>query len=65
MPLVELKIFNRVATLTLCRPEALNAINQALLRDFEEALRQVQEASEVACYLSRRAADGRFLRAAI
>ena len=46
MPLVELEISNRVATLTLCRPEALNAINQALLRDFEEALRQVREVSE-------------------
>ena len=47
MPLIELEISNRVATLTLCRPEALNAINQALLREFEEALRQVQEASGV------------------
>lgn len=47
MPLVELEISNRVATLTLCRPEVLNAINQALLRDFEDALRQVQEASDV------------------
>ena len=37
MPLVELEISNRVATLTLCCPEALNAINQALLRDFEAA----------------------------
>ena len=53
MPLVELEIFNRVATLTLCRPEALNAINQALLRDFEEALRQVQEASEVAVLVTQ------------
>lgn len=47
MSLIDLEISNRVATLTLCRPEALNAINQALLRDFEEVLRQVQEASEV------------------
>lgn len=47
MPLVELEISNRVATLTLCRPEALNAINQALLRDFEDALRQVREVPEV------------------
>ena len=47
MPLVELEISNRVATLTLRRPEALNAINQALLHDFEEALREVREASEV------------------
>ena len=47
MSLIELEISNRIATLTLCRPEALNAINQALLYDFEEALRQVQEASEV------------------
>ena len=47
MPLIELEISNRVATLTLCRPEALNAINQALLREFEEALRQMQEASDV------------------
>ena len=47
MPLIELEISNRVATLTLSRPEALNAINQALLGDFEKALRQIQEASEV------------------
>ena len=47
MPLIELEISNRVATLTLCRPEVLNAINQALLREFQEALRQVREASEV------------------
>ena len=47
MPLIELEISNRVATLTLCRPEALNAINQALLREFEETLRRVQEASDV------------------
>ena len=53
MPLVELEISNRVATLTLCRPEALNAINQALLRDFEEALCRVREASEVAVLVTR------------
>ncbi len=47
MSLIDLEISNRVATLTLRRPEALNAINQALLRDFEDALCQVQEASEV------------------
>ena len=47
MSLIELHISNRVATLTLCRPEALNAINQALLREFEETLRRVQEASDV------------------
>lgn len=47
MPLIELEISNRVATLTLNRPEALNAINQALLCDFEEALGRVQAASEV------------------
>ena len=53
MPLVELEIFNRVATLTLCRPEALNAINQALLHDFEEAVRQVQETSDVAVLVTQ------------
>ena len=53
MSLVELEISNRVATLTLCRPEALNAINQALLCDFEEALRQVQKASEVAVLVTQ------------
>lgn len=47
MSLIDLEISNRVATLTLARPEALNAINQALLHDFEGALRQVQDASEV------------------
>ena len=53
MPLVELEISNRVATLTLNRPEALNAINQALLRDFEDAMRQVQEASDVAVLVTQ------------
>ena len=47
MSLIELEVSDRVATLTLCRPEALNAINQALLREFEETLRRVQEASDV------------------
>ena len=53
MSLVELEISNRVATLTLCRPEALNAINQALLRDFEEAVRRVKQTSEVAVVVTR------------
>lgn len=53
MPLVELEISNRVATLTLNRPEALNAINQALLHEFEEALRQIKEASEVAVLVTQ------------
>lgn len=46
MPLVELEFSNRVAKLTLCRPEALNALNQALLREFEAALAQVRQATE-------------------
>ena len=53
MPLVELEICNRVATLTLCRPEALNAINQALLHDFEEVLCKVRDASEVAVLVTQ------------
>ena len=53
MSLVELEISNRVATLTLCRPEVLNAINQALLCDFQDALRQVQAASEVAVLVTQ------------
>ena len=53
MPLVELEISDRVATVTLCRPEALNAINQALLHDFEKALRQVQEDSDVAVLVTQ------------
>ena len=53
MPLVELEISNRVATLTLNRPEALNAINQALLHDFEAAVRQVQETSDVAVLVTQ------------
>ena len=53
MSLVELEISNRVATLTLCRPETLNAINQALLRDFKEALRQVREALDVAVLVTQ------------
>ena len=53
MPLVELEISNRVATLTLNRPEVLNAINQTLLHDFEAALRQLQKASEVAVLVTQ------------
>ena len=53
MPLIKLEISNRVATLTLCRPEALNAINQTLLCDFEDALRQVRDTSEVAVLVTQ------------
>ena len=53
MSLIDLETSNRVATLTLRRPQALNAINQALLRDFEDALRQVQEASEAAVLVTQ------------
>lgn len=53
MPLVELEISNQVATLTLGRPEALNAINQALLNDFEEALRQVQKTAQVTVLITQ------------
>ena len=53
MPLIELEVSDRVATLTLCRPEALNAINQALLREFEETLCQVQEASGLAVLVTQ------------
>ncbi len=53
MPLVELQLSGRIATLTLSRPEALNAINQALLHDFEEALRQVREDSDVAVLVTQ------------
>jgi enoyl-CoA hydratase/carnithine racemase len=47
MPRVELEISNRVARLTLTRPEALNAIDPAMLREFEAALRQVRQSSDV------------------
>ena len=53
MPLIKLQLSGRIATLTLARTEALNAINQALLHGFEEALRQVQEASDVAVLVTR------------
>ena len=53
MPLIELQFSGQIATLTLSRPEALNAINQALLHDFEEALRQVQEDSDVAVLVTQ------------
>ena len=53
MSLIDLETSNRIATLTLRRPEALNAINQALLRDFEEALRQVREDSDVAVLVTQ------------
>ncbi len=53
MSLIDLEISNRVATLTLCRPEALNAINQSLLHDFEDALHQVQKTSEVAVLVTK------------
>jgi enoyl-CoA hydratase/carnithine racemase len=47
MPRIELEISNRTAKLTLCRPEALNAIDQALLREFEDSLHQVRQSSKV------------------
>ena len=58
MSLIDLEISNRVATLTLARPEALNAINQALLHDFEDALRQIQRTSEVAVLVTQGSGTG-------
>ncbi|MBI4532064.1 MAG: enoyl-CoA hydratase/isomerase family protein [Candidatus Latescibacteria bacterium] len=49
---VELEIHNRVATLTLCRPEVLNAIDQTMLHEFEEALGLVRQAPEVVLLLT-------------
>lgn len=53
MPLVELEFSSRVAKLTLCRPEALNALNQALLREFEAALAQVRRSKETVVLVSQ------------
>ena len=35
MPRVQLEISDRIAKLTLCRPEKLNAIDRAMLQAFE------------------------------
>ena len=53
MPRVKLEISDRVARLTLCRPEALNAIDQALLGEFDEVLCQVRQSSEVAVLVTQ------------
>jgi enoyl-CoA hydratase/carnithine racemase len=53
MPRVELETHDRVATLTLCRPEALNAIDRAMLHEFEEAIDRVRQSPEVVVLLTR------------
>ena len=43
MPRIELDIVDSVAHLHLSRPEALNALDQALLSEFEQAIEKVRE----------------------
>ncbi|MCH8291960.1 enoyl-CoA hydratase/isomerase family protein [Candidatus Poribacteria bacterium] len=57
MPRIKLEISNRIAKLALCRPEKLNAIDQAMLREFEEALRRVRESANTAVLVTQ--GDGR------
>ena len=45
MSRVNLEFRDRVAHLVLSRPDSLNALDQALLREFEQALAQVKESS--------------------
>ena len=53
MPRVQLEISNRIARLTLCRSDALNAIDPAMLREFEEALGEVRQSPEVAVLVTQ------------
>ena len=53
MPRVQLEISNRIAKLTLCRSEKRNAIDRAMLQEFEEALAQIRECVDVSVLVTQ------------
>ena len=53
MPRVQLEISDRIAKLTLCRPEKLNAIDRAMLQAFEGALAQIRECVDVSVLVTQ------------
>ena len=53
MPRVQLEISDRIAKLTLCRPEKLNAIDRAMLQAFEGALAEIRECADVAVLVTQ------------
>jgi enoyl-CoA hydratase/carnithine racemase len=53
MPRVQLEISDRIAKLTLCRPEKLNAIDRAMLQAFEDALAEIRECADVAVLVTQ------------
>ncbi|MBW1895912.1 MAG: enoyl-CoA hydratase/isomerase family protein, partial [Deltaproteobacteria bacterium] len=44
---IKLEISDAIATLTFNRPDVLNAINPEMIREFHQALREVQEMAEI------------------
>ncbi len=44
---VKLEIRDGIATITMCRPEAMNALNQKVLQELKETISQVREDSTV------------------
>ena len=63
MELVLLDKQDRIGTLTLNRPEKLNAMNPALLDEFSEAIASVSADEEIKVLMSFGAPGGRFLPA--
>jgi enoyl-CoA hydratase len=53
VPRITLQTSNRIATLTLSRPEKLNAIDRTMLREFEAALGQVRESPDIAILVTQ------------
>ena len=53
MPRIQLEISNRIATLTLYRPEKLNAIDRAMLEEFEGALAEIRGCTHVAVLVTQ------------
>ncbi len=51
MALIEVSISNRVAELTLNRPEKLNAMNPEMLEEFDAAMAQLRDDPDVSCVL--------------
>lgn len=57
---VEVEIVDRIATVTLNRPEALNAFNTAQLNDLLAAVREIRDNADVRCVIVTGAGDRAF-----
>ncbi|NLV99303.1 MAG: hypothetical protein GX034_05860 [Clostridiaceae bacterium] len=60
MTLINLEVKDKIALLTLSRPEALNALNSALLTELDDKLKQLKDEDDLRCLVVTAAGEKAF-----